>query len=247
MTRMRMRDSIWPRLRAWGWRPGLLLALLLSGAGEAPAQIPAGFTRIFNGTDLTGWHPSRSTHQGTTPDVRVEEGAIVLRQQPFGQGGILLTDREYGSFELYLEVKTDFGTNGGIFVRSTESGSAYQVELVGDGLPGTASLLAERLTISKSVTAPNIADVWKQGDWNSIRVRMEGDVPHLILWVNGTQMWDVTQPQNDFIAGATRGHIALQSHWTNTFTPIPDASCCAGSWKPGVAHRFRNVAIKELP
>lgn len=235
------------RYTRWCARPALALALVLAGAEQARAQLPEGFTPIFNGRDLTGWHVSRSTHQGTTPDARVEDGAIVLRQQPYGQGGILLTDREYENFELYLEVKTDFGTNGGVFVRSTESGSAYQVELVGDGLGGTGSLLSERMSISRGVAAPNIAQVWKTGDWNSMRIRMEGAVPHLTLWVNGVQMWDVTQPQNDFIAGATRGYIALQSHWTNTFTPIPDAGCCPTSWKPGASHSYRNIAIRELP
>jgi hypothetical protein len=227
---------------------GLALAVAL-GAGFAARDggIPEGFTPIFNGRDLGGWHVSRSTHQGTTPDARVEDGAIVLGQQPYGQGGVLLTDREYGNFELYVEVKTDPGTNGGIFLRSTESGVAYQVELVGDGLPGTGDLLSERMNISRSARAAGIARVWRRGDWNAVRVRMEGAVPRLTLWVNGERMWDVTQPRNDFIAGATRGHIGFQSHWTNTFTPIPDAGCCPANWKPGATHRFRNVAVRELP
>jgi hypothetical protein len=226
---------------------GLGMALLLGVPGGARAQVPEGFTPIFNGRDLTGWHASRSTHQGTTPDARVVDGAIVLGQEPYGQGGVLLTDREYGDFELYLEVRTDFGTNGGIFLRSTETGSAYQVELIGGGLAGTGDLLPERMAISQRATASNIGAVWKPGDWNSIRVRMVGAVPHLTLWVNGVEMWDVVQPRNDFIAGATRGYIGLQSHWTNTFTPIPDATCCPTSWKPGATHSFRNIAIRELP
>ena len=97
-------------------------------------------------------------------------------------------------------------------MRSTETGSAYQIELVGDGLGATGSLLAERLSIGRSVSAPNLAQVWKTGDWNSMRIPMEGAVPRLTLWVNSVEMWDVTEPQNGFIAGATRGHIALQSH-----------------------------------
>ncbi|MBW3629460.1 MAG: DUF1080 domain-containing protein [Gemmatimonadetes bacterium] len=225
----------------------LLLPLLATAAFTLQDSIPAGFTRIFNGRDLTGWHVSRTSHQGTTPDARVEDGAIVLRQYPYGQGGVLLTDRKYRSFELYVEVKPAAGTNGGIFLRSTESGSAYQVELVGDGGPGTGNLLGERLSVSRTAAATAIGTVWRPGDWNAFRIRMEGEVPRLTLWVNGVQMWEVVQPQNDFIAEATEGFIGLQTHWTNTFTPIPDASCCPTSWKPGAAHRFRNVAIRELP
>ena len=38
-------------------------------------QVPQGFKPLFNGRNLKGWHISRTTHQGTTPDVRVEAGA----------------------------------------------------------------------------------------------------------------------------------------------------------------------------
>lgn len=225
-----------------------VLAVLLGGlASLAQAQvgsIPAGFTPIFNGKNLKGWHLSRTTHQGTTGNFHVEDGAITLQQHPYGQGGVLLTDRKYKNFELYLEAKIDSFCNGGIFLRSTESGQAYQVELM---LPqGTGNLLGEMLPISQSVQATNLAKVWKPGDWNAFRIRMEGEVPHLTLWVNGEQMWDVTQPKNDFTAGATEGMIGLQLHWSAVYSPAARAFSMAGSWKPGGAHRFRNVAIREL-
>src|SRR5512139_886566 len=50
---------------------------------EPPAKIPVGFTPIFNGKDLTGWHVSKTNHHGTTPDYRVMHGVIVGTQQPF--------------------------------------------------------------------------------------------------------------------------------------------------------------------
>src|SRR5688500_3266657 len=93
------------------------------------SQIPAGFKSIFNGKNLKGWHVSRTTHQGTTPYFRVEKGIMLVTQRPYGQGGVLLTDKKYKNFEVYLEAKIDSLTNGGIFIRSSESGIAYQVEL----------------------------------------------------------------------------------------------------------------------
>jgi hypothetical protein len=233
-----------------GWAPGLaaVVPLLLVAAGFSLQRdgVPDGFTRIFNGRDLAGWHVSRTNHSGSMLDAQVADGAIVLRQRPNGQGGVLLTDRKYRDFELYLEVKPVWGTNGGILLRATESGSAYQVELSGDGGPTTGNLLGERLSISRGAQATDLAKVWRPGEWNSFRIRMEGEVPHLTLWVNGTQMWDVVEPQNDLLAGATDGFIAFQTNWTNTSTPIPDAACCPGNWKPGAEHRYRNVAIKLL-
>jgi hypothetical protein len=54
-------------------------------------KIPEGFTPIFNGKDLTGWHVSKTNHHGTTPDYHVLHGVIVGTQNPQGKGGILLT------------------------------------------------------------------------------------------------------------------------------------------------------------
>lgn len=211
----------------------------------ATAQIPKGFKPIFNGKNLKGWHISRTTHQGTTPDVSVEDGAIVLRQDPFGQGGVLLSDIKYKNFDLYLEAKIDSFTNGGIFLRSSESGIAYQIEL-DDAARSTGNLYGERMPVSEVALAKDREKVWKPNDWNSFRIRMVGEVPRVTLWINGVQMWDVVQPKNDFIAGATEGMIGLQSHWTSLFSPVAGDCCGLNSWAPGAAHRFRNIAIKEL-
>nr|WP_293833309.1 DUF1080 domain-containing protein [uncultured Arsenicibacter sp.] len=206
--------------------------------------IPKGFRPLFNGKNLTGWHKSRTTHQGTTGNFYVENETIVLKQQPYGQGGVLLTDRKFRNFELYLEAKIDSFCNGGIFLRSTESGQAYQIELATPG--GTGDLLGEMLPISQSAKATKLASVWRANDWNAFRIRMEGEVPHLTLWVNDVLMWDITEPKNDFVAGATEGMIGLQAHWSSAYQPGVQAFSMAGSWKPGGAHRFRRIAVKEL-
>lgn len=199
---------------------------------------------IFNGKDLQGWHISRTSHQGTTGNFFVEDGAITLKQNPYGQGGVLLSDKKYGNFELYVEVKIDSFCNGGIFLRSTESGQAYQVELA---IPGAhADLFGERMEISVSGKATGIQDVWKAGEWNKFRIRMTGSVPRVTLWVNDVLMWDVQEPKNDFVAGATEGMIGLQSHWTAQYLPTPEGFNMPGAWRPGAAHRFRNIRIEEL-
>ena len=202
------------------------------------------FTPLFNGKNLKGWHASRTSHQGTTGKFYVEDHAIVLKQNPYGQGGVLLTNKKYKDFELYVEVKIDSFCNGGIFLRSTESGQAYQVELAIPG--GNGALFGERLQISKAVQADNIQKVWKPGDWNSFHIRMTGDIPTLTLWVNKVLMWEVTQPKNDFTAGATSGMIGLQSHWTATYLPVKGGFNMPGAWRPNAAHRFRNIKIIEL-
>jgi len=82
--------------------------------------IPEGFTPIFNGKDLSGWHISKTNHHGTTPDYRVLHGMIVGNQSPIGQGGILLTDKRYKNVEVYMEVKPDWGNDSGLFLREVD-------------------------------------------------------------------------------------------------------------------------------
>ncbi len=223
-----------------------LVFLLLSGFAQGQVgKTPDGFKPIFNGKDLRGWHISRTTHQGTTPSFTVENGVIVGKEKPYGQGGLLLTDKKYKSFEFYAEVKLDSFCNSGLFLRSNEGGSAYQIELV---MPGnTGDLLGERITPSVGAKALDRDKVWRAGDWNSFRVRMEGEVPHLTLWINGVQMWDVVEPKNDFIAGATVGMIGLQCHWTALYSAAAGRGMPLSSWRPDAAIRFRHLAIRELP
>lgn len=208
-------------------------------------QEPAGFKSIYNGKNLKRWHISRTSHQGTTPEVKVVDGILTMSQFPFGQGGVLLTDKRYKDFELYLEVNIDSFSNGGIFLRSNEGGAAYQVEL--DLLGGLGDLMGERIPVSVPAYATGIKKVWKANDWNSLLIRSEGTIPRVTLWVNGTKMYEVQQIKNDFIAGAKEGMIGLQCHWTALYDPAAGSDLMPiDSWRPGAVHRFRNIAIKTL-
>jgi hypothetical protein len=268
---------------------------------DAPKlAVPAGFTPIFNGENLTGWHASPTNHHGVTPEFRVLHGAIVGTQSPWGDGGILLTDKIYRNFELYMEVRPDYGCDSGIFFRSTESGHAYQITM--DYLPGgsmgrlitetingaggtdRAAILAMKglppaatpagastgtpagaragapagapagaaagaragtpprtpvvAGIPLGMATPNGEDpwmkVWKREAWNSIRVRVEGDIPHVTVWINDQVVTDVQEKTNRAEAGVVSGPIAIQLHGGNRWVQ-------AGYW------RWRNIGIKELP
>lgn len=211
----------------------------------AKAQLPSGFKPLSNGKNLKGWHISRSSHQGTTPDFKSENGILVARQNPYGQGGVLLTNKAYKDFELYLEVKIDSFTNGGIFLRSNEGGAAYQIELALPG--GCGDLIGERIGISVPGRAVARDQVWKKDDWNSFRIRMTGEVPTISLWINDRLMYEVRQTKNDFIARSTSGKIGLQCHWTALYSPAARSELMPlDSWRPGAVHRFRNIGIKKL-
>jgi len=96
-------------------------------AFAAPAD---GWIELFDGKTLKGWHknPEKIGH-GTGGNWLVEDGAITGEQDPpdSGNGGILLTDRKFGDFELQLEMNPDFGPDSGLFLRSNDKGQCFQM------------------------------------------------------------------------------------------------------------------------
>jgi rhodanese-related sulfurtransferase len=87
-----------------------------------------GFESIFDGKTLKGWHVSGKTgHSRASTNMTggkwvVENGAIVGSQDIPGNGGIVITDEQFGDFEVVLEMNNDFGPDSGLFLRSTEDG-----------------------------------------------------------------------------------------------------------------------------
>jgi|WetSurMetagenome_2_1015567.scaffolds.fasta_scaffold128595_2 hypothetical protein len=220
---------------------------------EPPAKVPVGFTPIFNGKDLTGWHVSKTNHHGSTPDFHVWHGMILGSQQPIGQGGILLTDKKYRNVEVYMEVKPDWGCDSGLFFWSDEAGRGYQVML--DYLPGgtmAAGVYGEEIsgvnmngTGWANLTSDQRADIqakrtenwqraWKREAWNSVRARIEGNPPRITAWLNDEIVFQGTDTENHAIGGATEGPIAIQVH-------------LGERWRAGGFWRWRVIAVKELP
>jgi len=206
------------------------------------ADIPQGFKKIFNGKNTKGWHISEVNHHGNTKAWSVKDGILMVTQDPPGNGGILLTDKKYKNFEVSIEVKPDWGCDGGLFLRANEKGQAYQVML--DYLEGgvMGGIYGERLENVKAdnTKAREWQKSWKKDDWNHFRARIEGDVPHIQVWLNGTQIVDWTDTANHLADGATNGMIAVQAHRSN-----PEQK--NSRWIPNGFHRFRYIAVKELP
>jgi hypothetical protein len=216
-------------------KPFLAFAVLFAAA--APA-VPPGFTPVFDGKSLAGWHVSQTNHHGNSKGWSVEDGVLRATQDRPGNGGILLTDRKYRDFEVSLEIQPDWGCDGGLFLRSNEAGDAYQVMI--DYLEGgsVGGVYGEGLGGKTFAPAEGWAKHWKKGEWNTLRARIEGDVPRIQVWLNGAQLVDFKDDANHAKDGATEGMIALQMHASNQAMP---------RWTPGGFHRYRNVAVKELP
>ena len=111
-------------------------SLLTTNAFAADAQPDAkpeeklseeGFTPIFDGKTLTGWHTNaQKISHGTGGKWQVEDGAITGGQNPPGNGGMLMTDQSYADFELLLELNPDWGIDSGVFLHTNEKGVCFQ-------------------------------------------------------------------------------------------------------------------------
>ncbi|MBM81921.1 MAG: hypothetical protein CMJ78_15215 [Planctomycetaceae bacterium] len=85
---------------------------------------------LFDGKTLTGWHtnPQRIGH-GTGGRWQVENGTLTGEQEPpgSGNGGLLLSDKKYGDFELTIDMHPDWGPCSGVFFRCTDKGAGFQM------------------------------------------------------------------------------------------------------------------------
>ncbi|MDG1890134.1 MAG: DUF1080 domain-containing protein [Verrucomicrobiota bacterium] len=199
------------------------------------------FQTIFDGKTLKGWHVSAKTgHSRASKNTSggswvIEDGAITGSQDIPGNGGIVITDDQYGDFEVALEMKNDFGPDSGLFLRSTEEGKAWQamidyhsngnlMGIYGEGLGGKPHLrnysfkekvteITTQPTGKPTVKFPILPDAWpafwRHGQWNELRARIVGNPPHITTWINGVK---IMEWQGSEVRHPDHGGIALQVH-----------------------------------
>lgn len=251
---------------------GLLAAPLM--AADADEE---GFEPIFDGRSLDGWHknPEPIGH-GTGGHWTVEDGAIVGEQDPpgSGNGGILLTDKKYGDFELLVDMKPDWGVDSGLFVRGNDRGQCFQMmvdyheagnvgHIYGEGIGGfnnrpfeifgefdDAGRLKGHTTKPSgfesqqySCSGDDWVKAWKVNDWNTARVRVVGNPPHITTWINGVKVSEfdgASFKQDNYDAEAVakelgpEGSIAVQVHGGQR------------AWPKGAKCRWKNIRVKPL-
>jgi hypothetical protein len=230
----------------------MLMALLASALVLAEeAKKEEGFVPVFDGKTIAGWHSGKS--HGDTKGWVAEDGAILGHQDRPGNGGILLTDKQYGDFEVVLEMNNDFGPDSGLFLRSTERGQCYQamidyhgggnlMGIYGEGLSGgihvrnfnfrdkvTDIVEAKDSPVPLPVSPEKWAEFWKHGQWNELRARIVGNPPTITTWINGVKFMEWTDKEKRH---PDKGSIGLQVHGGGDST------------KQFV--RYRNIRVKEL-
>jgi hypothetical protein len=187
----------------------ILLGVVTLSAADDP---PEGFQSLFNGKDLAGW----KVYGGKMDVWGAADGVLFVQG---GGGGWLMTEKEYGDFELRLEYKLPKEGNSGVALRSPREGnpaySGMEVQLIDDenwkGLQPwqhTGSIY-EVAAAAKQANKP-------LGEWNRMRIVARGG--KVMVELNGEKLVETDLNDHKDKAekhpGITRaaGHIGLQSY-----------------------------------
>src|SRR5262245_19099134 len=198
-----------------------------AAAAPAPSSAPASpvgnagpgpWINLFNGRDLYGW--LQKGHAGWS----VKDG--VLTGESVGAVGWLMSDKEYGDFELELEYRLPPGGNSGVFLRAPESGNITggefnEIQLLDDASPKFANVAAPgRNGALFGQIAPTKAPIKAANEWRKLSARVVRS--NIKVTLDGVQIIDGPLRPGT----AARGHVGLQLY------------------APGMA--FRNIRLREL-
>ena len=165
------------------------------------------------------------------PPRGADKGVLVVKG---GGGGWLMTEKQYGDFELRLEFKVPKGGNSGVALRSPLKGDpAYvgmEIQILDD--PSYKGLQKWQATGSIYGVVPSSKVATKRvGEWNAYRIVCKGR--KVTIELNGEQIVDADLDEHvkkhaKAHPGILRkeGHLGLQEH--------------------GGRVEFRNLYVKEL-
>mgnify|MGYP003332881170 CR=1 FL=1 len=235
------------KLTRWFISACLIAGSMIASIRAEDVKPPQGFTAVFNGKDMTGWHgmPHFDPRQLAAMSegdrkAKIDEWTADAKQHwkvenqelvNDGNGAYLTTDRDYGDMELLIEYKTVALADSGIYLRAnpqvqiwdyTEKGGKWNI----GADKGSGGLW------NNSPGAPGkdplvLADK-PFGEWNKLRIMQIGSrtTIHLNdkLVVSNAIMenfWDRAAPL------FAKGPIQLQTH--------------------GGDIRWRNIFMREIP
>lgn len=177
------------------------------GQPAAPAPESEQAWRSLIDERLSQW----SDPLGSDTAWHVENDTIVAAE---GAGEWLATNDRFADFELVLEFSLGPGANSGVGICAHDSGDprygGYEIQLVNS--QGEAPSLRNGGAVF-DIRAASVMAMRPPETWNSLRVRLQGDV--LNVWLNESPIHaDVTLPptalRDPFAATDDGGRLSLQ-------------------------------------
>lgn len=190
------------------------------------AEQAAGWKLLFNGQNFDGWR----VYRGGAPAAPwiVEDGAMALTARG---GGDLVTEEEFGPFELSLEWKISPNGNSGVMYLVKESEAAPntyntgpEMQVLDDAGHPDGKIPSHRAGALYDFAEPLVAAAKPVGQWNQATIRFTGtSIEH---WLNGQKVaessygddaWSAKVAASKFrtmplFGLASTGRIALQDH-----------------------------------
>jgi serine/threonine protein kinase len=150
------------------------------GASNRATPSKDGWYNLFDGRSLTGWTPMGDN------GWRADKG-VLIGEAAEKSSGWLMSNEEFGDFELELDFKLASGTDSGVYLRAWPTGNLngsefVEVQLLDDGPPTKAKPKSNNKTgsiIGKAVPRPaaqapaetwNRLNVWLQSQRAKVRV-----------------------------------------------------------------------------
>ena len=188
-----------------------------------------GFTPLFDGKTLTGWH-ARSEKQAQAEEWTAVDGVLKAK----AGNSWLATDKEYGDYILKLEWRVPENGNSGIFIRVPELKpgehpwvQGIEIQVLDDKGPQYAGKLKPWQysgSLYGAVAADQSAFAGAR-KWNAYEITCRGDLVTIVL--NGKKVAEGDMSKIEELKSRPRkGIIGLQNHGTDV--------------------EFRNIQIKEL-
>ena len=139
--------------------------------------------KLFNGKDLTGWHPSGKTNQW------IVENGILKSPKP---GSNIISDQTFTDFKLHVEFRYAAHGNSGVYLRGR-----YEVQIT-DYYEDTPP--KDVLGSVYGFIKPNEKVITKPGEWVTYDITLIGR--NVTIVVNG-----ITTVNNQEIPGITGGAL----------------------------------------
>lgn len=221
------------------------------------AATPAGFTPLFNGTDLKGWRggdtydhrkllslpeadrtaqiakwtKSLTEEKDGKPHWTAEKGELIND----GLGGYATTERDYGDFEFLVDWKITTGTDSGVYLRGVPQIQIWDPAMPDPNKNGSAKGSGGLWNNDKSSPGrdPLVRADQPIGEWNRFRVIMVGS--RVSVWLNDKLVVD---------------HVILENYYDKKLPlaqqrPIPARGPIELQTHGGET-RWRNIYIREI-